>query len=302
MATEEAKIGPELDALYAQLVEPFDPSEIKWRITHSTQDGRQGAVIAFADPRAYTDRLNQIFTPAGWTRSYDVATVSAVSRLKRDKLIQTGKVLVTCSLTIHGLGCHTGSGEDWADEQNAMTKSEAQAFKRACTCFGLGRYLYNFAEMWVPLNEHRQPLQVPTLPHWALPKASATGRKNNPASGPRPPVVQRGPIDQKTRAKIEGFRRILGDPIYGEILWRIARARRANAIPNAQLQIDVADAMERTTRGIHKVNSLAEEIGDAPFISALDRLQIRSMTTIRNLEALRRLVAELEKLAGRQAA
>ncbi len=30
---------------------------------------------------------------------------------------------------------------------------EAQAFKRACTCFGLGRYLYNFAEMWVPLNE-----------------------------------------------------------------------------------------------------------------------------------------------------
>jgi hypothetical protein len=302
MATEEAKIGPEPDALFAQLVEPFDPSEIKWRVTHSTQDGKRGAVIAFADPRAYTDRLNHIFTPTGWTRSYDITTVSAVSRMKRDKLIQTGKVLVTCTLTIHGLGCHTGSGEEWADEQNAMTKAEAQAFKRACTCFGLGRYLYNFAEMWVPLNEHRQPLQVPTLPLWALPKASATAGKSNSASGPRPPVVPRGPIDQKTTAKIEGFRRILGDPIYGEILWRIAHARRANAIPNAQLQINVADAMERATRGIHRVNSLAEEIGDTPFISVLDRLQIRSMTTIRNLEALRQLVAELEKLAGRQAA
>src|SRR5271170_1256223 len=240
MATEESKTGAELAGQFSLLAEPFDPSEIKWRVTHTTQDGSCGAVIAFADPRAYTDRLNQIFTPSGWTRSYDVTTVSAVSRMKRDKLIPTGKVLVTCSLTIHGLGCHTGSGEEWADEQNAMTRSEAQAFKRSCTCFGLGRYLYNLAEMWVPLNEHRQPLQIPMLPKWALPKANATAGKNNPAAGPRPLVVQRGPIDQKTTAKIEGFRRILGDPIYGEIVWRIAHGRRANAIPNAQLQINVA--------------------------------------------------------------
>ncbi|MBN9618070.1 MAG: hypothetical protein J0G35_21135, partial [Acidobacteriales bacterium] len=127
MATTELKTNPELDALFVQLVEPFDPSEIKWRVTHTTQDRRRGAVIAFADPRAYTDRLNQIFTPTGWTRTYDVSTVTAVSRMKGDKLIQTGKVLVTCSLTIHQLGCHTGSGEEWADEQNAMTSAEAQA-------------------------------------------------------------------------------------------------------------------------------------------------------------------------------
>src|SRR5215469_6094035 len=34
---------------------------------------------------------------------------------------------------------------------------EAQAFKRACSCFGLGRYFYSFAELWVDLNENRQP-------------------------------------------------------------------------------------------------------------------------------------------------
>ena len=62
----------------------------------------------------------------GWTRSYDVYTVSAVSRMKRDKLIPTGKVLVTCALTIHRLGCHTGGGEEWADEQNAMTRAEGR--------------------------------------------------------------------------------------------------------------------------------------------------------------------------------
>jgi hypothetical protein len=302
MATEEVKTVPQPDALFTQLAEPFDPSEIKWRVTHTTQDGSRGAIVAFADPRAYTDRLNQIFTPTGWTRTYDVSTVSAVTRMKRDKAIQSGKVLVTCTLTIHGLGCHAGSGEDWADEPNAMTKSEAQAFKRACTCFGLGRYLYNFAEMWVPLNEHRQPLQLPTLPQWALPKPGAAAGKSSAASGPRPPVVQRGPVDQETTAKIEGFRRILGDSIYGEILWRIAHARRADAIPNAQLQVETADAVERAARGIRKAHSLAEVVGDTQFVSVLDGLQIGSMTTIRNLEALRQLVVELESLAAQQAA
>ena len=302
MATTELKTNPELDALFLQLVEPFDPSEIKWRVTHTTQDHRRGAVIAFADPRAYTDRLNQIFTPTGWTRTYDVSTVTAVSRMKGDKLIQTGKVLVTCALTIHQLGCHTGSGEEWADEQNAMTSAEAQAFKRACTCFGLGRYLYNFAEMWVPLNDYRQPVNLTALPQWALPKGNGAEGKINLVSVPRPPVVQRGPIDQKTTARIEGFRRILGDPIYGEILWRVARARRANAVPNTQLQADVSEAMERAARGIRKAHSLAEEIGDTQFVSVLERLRIRSMTTIRNLEALKLLVLELENLAAQHAA
>jgi hypothetical protein len=298
MATEAGTPNPELTALFEKLIEPFDPSEIKWRVTHTTQDRRRGAVIAFADPRAYTDRLNQIFSPTGWTRAYDVATVNALSRTKGDKVIQTGKVLVTCSLTIHGIGCHTGSGEEWADEQNAMTSAEAQAFKRACTCFGLGRYLYNFAERWVPLNEYQQPINLPPLPQWALPKANAlTG-----TSGARPPVVQRGPIDQKTTAEIEGFRRILGDSIYGEILWRVSRARRANAIPNAQLQSDVSDAMERAARGIRKAHSLSEEVGDTQFVSVLDQLQIRSMTTIRNLETLKRLVMALEEFAARTAA
>jgi hypothetical protein len=298
MATEAGTPNTELNALFAQLTEPFDPSEIKWRVTHTTRDGSRGAVIAFADPRAYSDRLNQVFTPSGWTRTYEVNTVSSVTRIKKDKLIQTGKVLVTCTVTIAGLGTHADSGEEWADEENAMTSAQAQAFKRACICFGLGRYLYNFAEMWVPLNQYRQPINLPPMPQWALPKSGARDGK----SSTRPPAVQRGPVDQKTTAKIEGFRRILGDPIYGEILWRVSRARRANAIPNAQLQSDVSDAMERAARGIRKAHSLSEEIGDTQFVSVLDQLQIRSMTAIRNLETLKRLVTALEEFAARTAA
>jgi len=301
MPSEELKKTEEQNALFTQLAEPFDPSEIKWRVTHTNRDGNRGAVIAYADPRAYTDRLNQLFTPTGWTRSYQVSTVSSVMRMKRDKLIQTGKVLVTCSLTIIGLGCHTGSGEEWADEQNAMTTAEAQAFKRAASCYGLGRYLYNFAEMWVPLNEYRQPVEFPKLPNWALPRGSVPA-KSHPASVSRPPAAQRGPIDQKTTVKIEGFRRILGDPIYGEILWRIAHARQANAIPNAQLQVNVAEAMERASRGVRKAHSIADQIGEASFIAILDRLRIKSMTAIPRLEMLKTLVVELEREAARTVA
>jgi len=302
MAINEAKLGPDTEALFTQLAEPFDSSEIKWRVTHTTQDGSRGAVIAFADPRAYTDRLNQLFTPSGWTRNYDVTAVSAVTRQKRDKIIQTGKVLVTCTLTIARMGTHTGSGEQWADEQNAMTAAEAQAFKRAASCFGLGRYLYNVQETWVSLDDRGKPIQLPTLPAWALPKPNSTAGKTNPACGPRPPVVRRGPIDQETTARIEGFRRILGDPIYLEILWRVARVRQANAIANAQLQATVAEAMERASRGITKTRSLAESIGDTQFVSVLDRLHIRSMNAIPNLEVLRHLVSELEAVAARSAA
>ncbi|HEY2467513.1 MAG TPA: Rad52/Rad22 family DNA repair protein [Terracidiphilus sp.] len=301
MATEEMKTNPNLDALFTQLAEPFDLSEIKWRVTHTTRDGSRGAVIGFADPRAYTDRLNQLFTPTGWTRTFGDSTVSSVTRMKKDKLILTGKILVTCTLTITGLGCHAGSGEEWADELNAMTAAEAQAFKRAASCYGLGRYLHNLAEMWVPLNERRQPIQIPTLPQWALPKLG-TPVKTHPAVGQRPLQMQRGPIDQQTTGRIEGFRGILGDLIYGEILWRIAHARQANAIPNAQLQAGVAEAMERASRGIRKARSLAEQIGEAPFIAILDRLRIESMTNIPKLESLKALVAELEQEAAHSAA
>jgi hypothetical protein len=179
---------------------------------------------------------------------------------------------------------------------------EAQAFKRASSCFGLGRYLYSLPETWVSLDDHGRPIKLPTLPTWALPKANAPVGKTNPACGPRPPVVQRGPIDQKITTRIEGFRRIVGEGIYGEILWRAGHARRANEIPNAQYQANVAEAMERASRGIQKAHSLAEQIGEGSFIAVMDKLQIQSMANISRLESLRTLVTELEEEAARSVA
>jgi hypothetical protein len=38
--------------------------------TTKGQQPARGQVVPYADQRAHTDRLNALFTPAGWTRKY----------------------------------------------------------------------------------------------------------------------------------------------------------------------------------------------------------------------------------------
>ena len=77
-------------------------------------------------------------TPQGWTREYKVETMTNITRVKKGESIVSGKVLVTCTVTILGIGSHSGTGEEWADDDNGMTSADAQAFKRAYSCVGLG--------------------------------------------------------------------------------------------------------------------------------------------------------------------
>ena len=105
--------------------------------TQQTKHGPQkrGQLVAYADQRAYTDRLNEVFGEWGWTRSYDVQVAQNFERRAPGDKKQTAvaaKVVVVSKVTIHGLGSHTGVGEEWADDENAATRAEAQAFKRAC--------------------------------------------------------------------------------------------------------------------------------------------------------------------------
>ena len=156
--------------LLAELEVPFPPDQVRWRVTNTSNDKRRGQVVPYADPRAYTDRLNALFTPQGWTREYKIETMGNITRMKKGESIVSGKVLVTCTVTISGVGSHSGTGEEWADDENGMTSADAQAFKRACSCFGLGRYFYDFPGFWVDLDQNRQPARTPVLSNWALPE------------------------------------------------------------------------------------------------------------------------------------
>ena len=76
---------------------PFDSSVIEWRVTNTAKDKRRGQVMPYADQRAYTDRLNALLTPAGWTRKYTVHTSANFQRGKDQKTV--AKIFVTCELT-----------------------------------------------------------------------------------------------------------------------------------------------------------------------------------------------------------
>src|SRR5437899_1423524 len=175
-----------LEKIREQLSEPFDPGEIKWRVTatstYQTKHGPQkrGQLVAYADQRAYTDRLNEVFGEWGWTRSYDVQVAQNFERRApgdNKRTAVAAKVVVVSTVTIHGLGSHTGVGEEWADDQNAATRAEAQAFKRACACFGLGRYLYDLDTVWVDLDQNNRPVHTPNLRDWALPTSATRGKQ-----------------------------------------------------------------------------------------------------------------------------
>jgi hypothetical protein len=286
----------EREKLFAQLEVPFDPAQVKWRIMRTSNDGRTGLILPFADPRAYTDRLNQLFTPAGWTREYSISTVPSLTRVDRGKVVVTSKVLIATAVTINRLGSHTGTGEEWADRENAVTAADAQAFKRACSCFGLGRYLYSFGETWVQLNQRGEPVALPVLPAWALPPGVTVQPISNPA------VDVRGPVDHRLTAEIEAFRGVLGADIYEEILRRAGHTRDVRTIPNAERQKTVVEWMQAAARGFERLHGLVEIAGDSRFIAAMDSLKFGTTTCLPSLAALKQLVEELESISDQQVA
>jgi hypothetical protein len=286
----------EREKLFAQLETPFDPTQIKWRVMRTSADGRSGVILPFADPRAYTDRLNDLFTPSGWTREYTISTVPSLTRVDKGKVIVTSKVLVATAVTITRLGSHTGTGEEWADRENAVTAADAQAFKRACSCFGLGRYLYRFEETWVHLNQRGEPVAIPVLPAWALPPGETMQPSNSQA------VDVRGPVDHRLTAEIENFRSTLGESIYAEILRRSGHSATARTIPNAERQKQTIEKMQAAARGFERLRQLAEMAGDAQFFAVAEHFKIASVTELPNLAALKQLVEDLESLANQQVA
>lgn len=289
-----------------RLEEPFPSKDVKWLVAATSRDGRKGRVTPYADPRAYTDRLNQIFTASGWTREYTVHTLSPITRMKKDKPIQTGKVLVTCVVSIPGVGTHSGSGEEWADDENAMTSAEAQSFKRACSVFGLGRYFYNFAEMWVDLDEYKRPREIPTLPSWALPENErqapvpngAARKETGNGAGP----VQKGPLDASVTNKIEGSRRDLGQKLYGNILGSVAKVKSARDIPNQRVQQEVLKWIESGVRGVAQVRRVAAAIPETEFYGILDDLGIPRLDDIQNFGLLAKLVERMNEAQSKRPA
>lgn len=129
---------------------PFAPHLVDFRPGKKTRDGRAAIALAYVDPRQYMERLDQA-TNYLW-----------------DVGFQPWGDRIICTVTIwagehaeHTLSrSSTGEAEQTVQRQGqvvvnpiAGVTAEAQAFKRACMAFGLGRYLYSLPQEWADLDE-----------------------------------------------------------------------------------------------------------------------------------------------------
>jgi hypothetical protein len=289
---------------------PFDSSVIEWRVTNTAKDKRRGQVIPYADQRAYTDRLNGLMTPGGWTRKYTVHTSPNFQRGKDQTTV--AKVFVTCELTIFGLGSHSATGEEWADDENAGTSAEAQAFKRASCCFGLGRYLYYFDGVWVDLDDRKRPKKAPQLPLWATPDGWRKGlrpqsesaretRTTFDSSSSQQPSSIGSAVSRNSGLvlQIEAMAQPLGRALYRGVLKAVARVWEPKEINDATVEQRVLEHMQAAERGLQRLQSALERVGTEPLARILSSLKVVSLDRVDSIETLKQIVLALEALPPR---
>lgn len=137
-----------LTDIATELAAPFPIADVELLPKGSfEQDGKTMCMgLPYADPRVYQDRLNTL-APGEWSTPSPIALVAG------DKLICYVMVTV-CGVS------HTDVGEAPVSSENAGTESYAQGFKRACSQFGLGRYLYGLEKAWVPYDPKKKRIAL----------------------------------------------------------------------------------------------------------------------------------------------
>ncbi len=329
--TTTAPSGLDVSRLLAELEVPFSLDQVRWRVTNTTNDEKRGQIVPYADCRAYTDRLNALFTPQGWTREYKVETMTNITRVKKGESIVSGKVLVTCTVTILGIGSHSGTGEEWADDDNGMTSADAQAFKRACSCFGLGRYFYDFNAIWVDLDSNRQPLRTPALFAWALPENWRKGMRpssrntngngagnSNRANGRSETNLREAPktsgnghskvgnsnggangtTSDDLDLRIAGLEKAVGTPLYRNILRECGRVNQPKLIRDPAVKRSVLQLLESAERGFTRLEAVTKRLEPKTVEALLAKLQAPPLAEISDMKTLQHVVFGLEELAG----
>jgi ATPase family associated with various cellular activities (AAA) len=183
---------------------------------------------------------------------------------------------------------------------------EAQAFKRACTCFGLGRYLYYYTGTWVDLDERKRPKTLPSLPEWATPEGWRQGlrpqqKADSPVRGPRSsaePGSDRCPAASSSLIpQIEALAEPLGKRMYRGLLKRIAKVWNPRDIQDAALQQKVLAHMQAAERGFRRLDAALEGVAPEVLTHILHSLKLQSLDLVDNLQTLHEIVVALEASA-----
>jgi hypothetical protein len=165
----------DMENLEKALCEPFDESELEYRIQQSgVKNGRVWArVFTYVANRAIMNRLDAVFGVGGWQNRFEVVN---------------GGILC-------GIGAKLPGIDEWVWKWDGAQETDFEPFKggvsgamkRAAVHWGIGRYLYNLEATWATVTEDGRysdkvkgddgktiwfKWNPPPMPDWALPGGS----------------------------------------------------------------------------------------------------------------------------------
>jgi hypothetical protein len=223
-----------------ELRKPFHPSVVTWKPQAVKADGTKALAVAYADLRAYQQRLDDV-CGLDWAVSFT----------------PWGERII-CHLTIHGVTRSSTGEPDSQSERSeiAGTATEAQAFKRACAMFGLGRYLYNLPSVWAEYDKERRQfsdkglarLQALVANHYR--QATGDGSTSSPTK-PAPELVEGDAGATSLRQEFDE----LGQRIYGAQWERVCQSN-VERITAGQAQDPGQLTVEQISRLIDGLKSL----------------------------------------------
>jgi hypothetical protein len=158
--------------IYACFIEPFEPSEVKWKPGATTES--RAMALAYVDARVVMDRLDEVVGMHNWKCTHQ--------RLSNDQ--------VACKLSVRIDG-------EWIEKEDVGSESQqpsegdktkaafSDSLKRAAVLFGIGRYLYRLPSQWVAFDSKKKRItETPKLPEWALPSSHHTPALSKKESAP----------------------------------------------------------------------------------------------------------------------
>lgn len=203
----------QLSDVMSALAAPFDAGAIEVKPGATTKDKTKALALAYADPRVYQERLDHVVGPDAWADDYQPMPSASTT------------VALLCRLTILGV-TKADVGESPANDPNAWTSAAAQAFKRAASKFGLGRYLYGLPSIWVAYDDQRKQIidQPATVQH--IYRMAGIGKPQ-----PRPQLVKPDPALQEAEAKFwAAFETRLGGRAWTRVIELVGPAPEPTSI------------------------------------------------------------------------
>ena len=127
---------------------PFTFQEIEWRVLRvSKSDPTRAQVAAYVDSRAIQNRLDAVVGRENWQNTFESVVGS-----------NNGTTAHICRISIY----YPERGE-WISKSDGAGCTDVEpikgglsnAFKRAASMWGMGRYLYGLKNIWATIDEYK---------------------------------------------------------------------------------------------------------------------------------------------------